>query len=160
MSESAEPSFAIGMSGQEGEPPRPRPWWRLVLILPILALGLTATIRLLLPNFYHQGCGGQLTVCKSNCKNLATALEMYASDNGGRYPRQLEQLNNTIYLKTLPTCPSAGKITYTNYIVTQNPDSFSFACVGDNHAQAYSSFHKPSRNFPRYNAVDGLIDHP
>lgn len=28
---------------------------------------------------------GQLTACKSNCKNIATALEMYAGDNGGHY---------------------------------------------------------------------------
>lgn len=32
---------------------------------------------------------GQLTACQSNLKNLATALEMYASDNKDLYPRKL-----------------------------------------------------------------------
>ena len=91
--------------------------------------------------------------CKSNCKNIATALEMYASDNSGNYPRSLHRLTVGGYLKTIPTCPAASEATYTNYRVSRNPDTFSFACVGNNHAGPYD-------NYPRYDAEESVTDHP
>ena len=99
---------------------------------------------------------GQVTACKSNCKNIATALEMYASDNKGRYPGHLDQLREGNYLKTLPTCPSAGEMTYTNYQATTRPDQFSFACCGRHHSVALGS---EAVNLPAYSSEQGLIDH-
>jgi hypothetical protein len=92
---------------------------------------------------------------------MATALEMYASDYHGQYPDSLGLLTTGNYLKTLPTCPVAGAMTYTNYQVSRDPDSFSFACVGDNHANSYAGYlPASSHNYPRYHASEGLIDHP
>lgn len=101
-----------------------------------------------------------MTACKSNCKNIATALEMYASDNGGHYPESLDRLIPGNYLKVIPTCPSAQKVSYTNYEVHASPDNYSFACVGNNHAKAYTGYPADSSNYPRYEGLGGLVDHP
>ena len=108
------------------------------------------------PRGYRSRPLGQLTACKSNCKNIATALEMYASDNKGRYPSSLDKLVEGNHLKTLPTCPAAGQMTYTNYQATTHPDSFSFACCGRHHAKALGS---ESSNRPAYSAEQGLLEH-
>lgn len=102
-----------------------------------------------------------MTGCKSNHKNLATALEMYASDNQGRYPVGFSSLTAGGYLKTIPTCPTAKADTYSpSYQARSNPDAFSFCCTGNNHAPAYTAFTGNSSGFPQYNSIDGLIDHP
>lgn len=51
-------------------------------------------------------------------------------------------------------------MTYRDYQCTQTPDSFSFTCVGNNHARAYTGFSASSTNFPQYSAESGLLDHP
>ncbi len=147
----------IGFEPSDPSPPRPFWPWLLGMVL----LGALAA-AILLPNFMpHHGCGGQLTFCKSNCKNLATALEMYASDNGGRYPHHLGKLLHGNYLKVIPTCPAAGEDTYSpTYQVSARPDMFSFCCRGNNHAKAYSGFTSDPHNYPQYSAKEGLIDHP
>ena len=121
---------------------------------------------MIVPNFLKARARGQLTACKSNLKNLATALEMYSSEHKGRYPERLDQLIPGKYLKQIPTWPSrtavwgrklAADHDYT-YSVTQ-PDFFSMCCRGD-HANAYRGFDADPHNFPRYNSQEGLIDHP
>lgn len=67
---------------------------------------------------------GQWTACRTNLKNLASALEMYSTDYSGQYPESLERLLAGNYLKTLPTCPAAGHMTYTDYQVSRNPTIF------------------------------------
>lgn len=148
----------IGIPGLE---PAPAPsHWCLVLLHVLALLSGFVGPSLILASSIRCHCGGQLTACKSNCKNIATALEMYASDNHGHYPRKLQQLTVGNYLRQLPTCPTAREMTYTNYHVSQNPDGFRFACVGENHARAYTGYAAPSHGFPRYDAEFGLIDHP
>ena len=106
-------------------------------------------------------CGmGELTRCKSNCKNLATALEMYASDNQGQYPTELQELTANGYLKALPTCPATHRMTYQDYRVGRQPQRFRFSCCGNNHARAYTGFQAPSDNYPQYDCEEGLLDHP
>ncbi|MBT9583879.1 hypothetical protein IV102_11075 [bacterium] len=105
-------------------------------------------------------CHGPLTACKSNCKNLATALEMYASDNRGQYPASLESLIPGNYLKSLPTCPGAQSMSYTDYHAFNHRTHFRFSCVGNNHGNAYTGFSADSTNYPRYDAEEGLLDHP
>jgi hypothetical protein len=59
-----------------------------------IALGLIMLAAIgivLLPNFIRPGCGGQLTACKSNLKNLGTAMEMYSTDWSGHYPRPISR---------------------------------------------------------------------
>ncbi len=141
------------------EPPPP-PRFSLLGFLGKLVLTLGGCFFLLVvvmvftnPRGHRSRVYGQLTACKSNCKNIATALEMYASDNKGRYPQKLDQLLERNYLKVVPTCPSAGRMTYENYQVISKPDAFSFACCGANHANAHLG-----ANLPRYHAELGLID--
>ena len=102
-----------------------------------------------------------MTACKSNCKNLATALEMYAKDNQGLYCMNLTQVTEGNYLKSLPTCPSAGKDTYSsNYRVHTLPARYTFYCEGLHHSKAFTGFPGKKDNFPQYSAEGGLVDHP
>ncbi len=69
---------------------------------------------------------------------------MYSSHNDGRYPPRLDLITPD-YLKTLPTCPSAGRITY-EYTYTQVPDFYTMWCQG--------TYHTPNTgpNYPEYDA--------
>jgi len=122
---------------------------------------------IVVPNFLKARARGQLTACKSNLKNLATALEMYSSEHKGRYPERLDQLIPGNYLRQIPTCPSRSALwgrslgpghDYT-YEVTTRPDYFSMCCKGD-HANAYRGFEGDPHYYPRYDSKEGLLDHP
>ncbi len=132
-----------------------------LLLVAAIVIFLYAT---LVPNFLRARTRGQLTACKSNLKNLATALEMYASDNKGQYPISLDVLTSGNYLKLIPTCPSRsgwGHSTghdYT-YDVSARPAAFSMVCKG-NHAEAYRGYDADSHGFPQYDSKQGLLDHP
>jgi hypothetical protein len=85
--------------------------------------------------------------CQSNLKNLATALEMYASDYQGHYPNRLSDLSPNYILK-LPSCPTARQETYSaTYQVSQKPDAFSLHCGGKQHTPV-----------PHYTSRDGLTE--
>ena len=94
---------------------------------------------------------GQLTACKSNLKNIATALEMYSTDFDGLYPQDLGKLAPN-YLRTIPTCPSAGVDTYSeSYYHDLKPDLFAIHCSGNHH--------RPQdllANQPAYSCTQGL----
>lgn len=146
----------IGVAPQDYEERTDHSRWILVVLLVGAVLAMILT-----PNFLKAKNRGQLTACKSNCKNLATALEMWASDHNGRYPASMEMLTSKNYLKTIPTCPAAGLDTYSpTYECSIKPENFSFCCSGDNHRGSYSGFKASSKDFPKYSAVEGLIDHP
>lgn len=138
-------------------PPKSRP--SCLALGCLLGLGVVG-LGLVMPRGLPARAQGQLTACKSNCKNIATALEMYASDNQGLYPRDLQQLCQGNYLKVIPTCPTARTMTYSDYRTSPGQGHFSFSCVGNNHAKAYAGFPGPCDNFPQYNDRGGLIDHP
>ena len=146
--------------GSEPPPKRVKPGCLTRLLQALgLFLGLVlmlAGLAFLTPRGLPAGAHGQLTACRSNCKNIATALEMYASDNKGLYPTSLDRLIRGNYLKLIPTCPSADKMTYKNYQVSTSPDCFSFACCGSHHRKAYAS--DEVVNFPRYHAEKGVIE--
>lgn len=151
--------------GSDFGPSRPSHWlWRLLRAVLIgfgVIVGAFLCLIFLNPRGMKSRAQGQLTACKSNCKNLATALEMYAGDNGGHYPGQLSVLTRGNYLKVIPTCPAAGSETYSgSYRIHSNPDQFSFFCQGNNHPKAYSGFSPPFDNFPQYTSELGLNDHP
>ncbi|MFN8609559.1 MAG: hypothetical protein U0931_18615 [Vulcanimicrobiota bacterium] len=139
-------------------PSSPLAWLAAFFKLLLTLAGAFVLLVLLLfltnPRGHRSRIWGQLTACKSNCKNIATALEMYAADHKGRYPDRLQDLLQDNYLKTLPTCPAAGRVTYENYQVSSQPRAFSFACCGDNHAKT-----EIGANMPAYHSETGLIDH-
>ncbi len=109
---------------------------------------------------------GRVTACKSNLKNLATALEMYSTDYHGRYAPRLELLTPN-YLRTLPTCPAArDRMSVARVVILSPPatpygaqlsqDSFLLYCSGTNHLN--TSIQTP--NFPQYDSHDGLTSGP
>lgn len=96
--------------------------------------------------------GGSLLGCKSNLKNIGTALEMYCTDNAGRFPTTLHLLTPN-YLRQIPTCPSAGRNTYSSaFRSASNPDAYTVICRGTHHKTAGQA-----RNYPQYTSIQGLI---
>jgi hypothetical protein len=111
---------------------------------------------ILIPNFIRARAQGQFIACKSNCRNIGTALEMYSSDFEV-YPSAMKKLVPK-YLRTMPTCPASGSDTYSSsYLVRMNRDGkggdYIFFCSGSNH----SAVGAPP-NFPQYQSTTGLID--
>ena len=125
-----------------------------VSCLLVFHLGL-----LILPNFIRCGNQGQLTACKSNLKNIGTALEMYSTDWSGQYPRNLAALTPN-YLKTIPDCPRAGRVTYRLTVGLNVPsnsgpfqDYYLVECTGKSHANV-----NVPANYPMYDGIQGLIE--
>lgn len=125
----------------------------LMIVIAIIAI----LAAILVPNFIRARAQGQVTSCKSNLKNIGTACEMYATDNGGRYPKTLDDLKKEAngqqpYMKSLPKCPSAGTMTYA-YSYNSNPDVYTMYCSGSNHTAAGCD-----ADYPKFTATMGLIE--
>ena len=77
------------------------------LMIVIAIIAILASI--LVPNFVKARAQGQLTACKSNLKNIGTAMEMFSADHNGRYPTTKQDILGTAanpgYMKVIPTCP-------------------------------------------------------
>ena len=86
--------------------------------------------------------------CSQNLKNIATALEMYAADHQGHYPRELADLKSGGYLRDIPRC--LDKDAY-NYRMNTRPDFFLLHCHSANHKADGSPL-----NFPQYDSSKGL----
>lgn len=128
----------------------------LMIVIAIIAI----LAAILVPNFIRARAQGQVTSCKSNLKNIGTACEMYATDNGGRYPKTLDALldpgtASQPYLKQIPKCPSQGTSTpYTqSYKSDSNPDVYTVYCSGTNHTAAGCE-----ADYPKFTATQGLIE--
>lgn len=93
-------------------------------------------------------------VCKKNLKDIATALKLYATDNGGLFPKNLEKISpNPKYLEFIPTCPSVTRDTYSiGYEVTKDKKLFTVSCEGHNHAKILIK-----EGFPKYSSVTGVL---
>ena len=130
------------------------------------ALGISNTsfaavgAAILVPNFIQARAQGQTTACKSNLKNIGTALEMYSTDYSGNYPKDIGLITPN-YLRDMPQCPKAGEDTYSESYQMEEPSeeqrwgSYSFYCSGENHAELGIP-----ANYPAYNSVEGLIERP
>ena len=110
----------------------------------------TLTVKEMLDNFDRARAQGQLTACKSNQKNIGTALEMWSTDYNGKYPETLSQVTPD-YLKTIPKCPAANKDTYSGTYL-HSGEYFQVRCSGKHHDAAGLP-----ANFPAYNNVEGII---
>ena len=105
-----------------------------------------------LSGFELQRAEAQFLLCRSNEQNLGTALEMYSTDNAGKYPDKLSQLSPD-YLRAIPTCAAAGKDTYSEtYITNKDNTAYFFYCKGKYHEGAGAP-----ANFPRYSSEKGAI---
>jgi len=120
--------------------------------LALLVVGVLAFV--VAPNFIRsRSSGGYVLPCKRNLKNIGTASEMYATDNGGLYPSRLALLTPN-YLKVIPTCSSVGSDTYSaGYRSSSKPDAYTVVCAGLNHASIHDS-----ENYPQYTSTQGLLE--
>lgn len=126
----------------------------LALLSVMLVLG-----AVLVPNFLRARARGQLTACKSNLKNIATALEMYSEDSNGQYPTGLSKLTPD-YLKFLPQCPGGSSANYVLQLgadaplnKSKSPDYYYIECRGENHRAT-----SITGNYPAFNSIEGLIE--
>jgi len=126
----------------------------LVEIMIVIAI-IAILAAILVPNFIRARAQGQATACKSNLKNIGTALEMYSTDNSGRFPTNPSTLTPN-YLKSIPTCPSVGTVSYTTagFTSVSVPDAYTVVCSGaSNHSGAgYGA------NYPQYTSTQGLVE--
>ncbi|MHC9538826.1 MAG: hypothetical protein AB9903_04850 [Vulcanimicrobiota bacterium] len=96
---------------------------------------------------------GNFDTCKENLKKVATALELYASDNKGAFPKKLAKMcPNPKYLEFIPTCPSVSKDTYSDgYDLSKDKKTYTVYCLGKNHENVFVK-----ENYPAYNKTAGL----
>ena len=134
----------------------------------ITPLGLLAILgvfcglaAIMVPNFMRARARGQITACKSNLKNLGTAMEMYSTDWSGHYPSSMDMLTPN-YLKSIPECPAAGIASYKlitgknvgyNTVKGGFEDYYLFYCSKDNHSHA-----GVDGNYPQYDSIAGLLE--
>ena len=64
----------------------------LMIVIAIIAI----LAAILVPNFIRARAQGQLTACKSNLKNIGTAMEKYSTDWGGKYPTAIGLPSRTL----------------------------------------------------------------
>lgn len=115
--------------------------------------GQTVTVEEALAQLEVARAQGQLTACKSNLKNLATALEMWSMDHEGVYPDTFNKLAPE-YLIKLPKCPTSETGEYGQSYKTHPEIDYSFSCPGD-----HSELGLP-KGYPAYNGQQGLIESP
>ncbi|MBT9581785.1 prepilin-type N-terminal cleavage/methylation domain-containing protein [bacterium] len=131
----------------------------IMIVITIIAI----LAAIMVPSFKRARSKSQLSACASNCKNTATALEMYAVDNAGRFPSLsglagIDVLIAENFLKRRPSCPTTSGCTFVDYTTQSTPDSYSFSCVGNNHGDLFPGF--TGNNIPSYTSGLGVIDHP
>lgn len=124
-------------------------WWIMWLFLAVVA----GAAMFLVPNYLRARVSGQFTACQSNCKNIGTALEIYADANGKNYPRSLTMLTPD-YLLTIPTCPSSrtNRGYIDSYLVNDDFKAYTVYCQGRNHMEVARY-----ENYPQYNSREGIV---
>jgi type II secretion system protein G len=107
------------------------------LIEMMIVVAIIAILAgILVPNFVRARAQAQTAACEANLKEIATALELYETDND-KYPS-----SNTLnasdtdlqpYLKQIPVDPAAGPSVYYTYTVTNGATStaaYTIVCPG------------------------------
>lgn len=118
---------------------------------PLGCVGVVVLLGfILVPNFIRARAPGHYTACKSNLKNLGTALLRFR-EKTGRYPARLGELAPT-WVRALPTCPSAARATYREgYLLSPDGTAFTVMCRGDNHARVGRE-----PDFPQYDSQERM----
>ena len=120
----------------------------------LFVIGILAIVYAIgVPCFVRARPQGMVTACKSNLKNIGTALGMYSTDNGGTFPDSMDRLTaNAAYLRSLPQCPAAGSMSYI-YSVSEDRKAYSVWCSGLNHKPVGIT----QAGYPQYNSIEGLV---
>jgi hypothetical protein len=96
------------------------------LLLGLLLAGCSQTDK------HDQALAG----CGAAMQKIGAACQSYAREHAGHYPRTLAELTPR-YLQGIPTCPAAGRDTYSAYYHSHtHPDQFDFCCAGQWHNRA------------------------
>lgn len=113
-------------------------------------------IFIIVPNFLPANKPGNFASCRSNLKNIAASLEMYATDHQGEYPDSLHKLTPK-YLKKIPNCPGSSDVNVyiDSYTRLESPDRYTIYCKGHNHADIGLP-----QNYPQYSSEYGLKAKP
>ena len=104
----------------------------MMIVVAIIAI----LVSILVPNFIRARAQAQTAACESNEKEIATALELYQTDNE-KYPNSgtVNAANTDLqpYLKQTPVDPAAGPTAFYTFTVT-NPGTstatYSILCPG------------------------------
>jgi len=98
------------------------------LLVVMLILGLLAAIAI--PSFFNQRDKARDADAKSAARTAQTAIETYATDNGGAYtgatPAALVGIEETLSDATL-TVPAAAAETYTVTVASDTTNAFSIS---------------------------------
>ena len=125
-----------------------------IAIISILAL-------IMVPNMVRSRDAAKLSNCKYNLRSLATAMESYATDNYGMYPKELPILTKVdgqgqAYIHAIPTCPVAGSAQpyISGYEVVAAPkNAYTIYCRGH-----YHQIMGVDADYPKYSGTRGLIE--
>lgn len=131
-------------------------WHILTLIIIVAVVALVARYQT------KPGTGdlAAARACQANLKKLAIGMEMFATDNSGKYPQSVAELVPT-YLPEVPHCPEARQDTYTEGFQTGpsaptndqgSRDFFYIACSGEHHTKSGLA-----AGLPAFSCTAGLI---
>lgn len=92
-------------------------------------------------------------------------MEMYSTDNRGKYATGGKAFLTPNYLKTLPECPGAGTDTYrltsgpgALYNTQAYQDYYLIVCEGRYHPCSRHRDCDFPPNYPQYNGIVGLVE--
>lgn len=117
----------------------------LMIVVAIIAI----LAGILIPNFVNARAQAQTSACESNLRAIATAMELYYSDNG-RYPDAgaiPDALNSgtVAYLNNTPRDPADAGVTPSKYTFTQptgDGQSYLIVCPGTHAASTLAKIDK------------------
>lgn len=143
--------------------PRSRPRisiLHLLLLITGLFMGLGLAwwnVELFVPDYLEGRRMHGVSGCSANLTRIGMAIEAYSQEYGGLPRSQYDLVPN--YLKELPTCPAAQRMSYRTAFGpyagnnrSSEPFYFLVECCGENHGQALLS-----PDFPAYDSKMGLI---
>lgn len=131
------------MSDEDEEVQAEINWPVLILFLLAVTVGGFFGIRA----FFRNRAETNFKRCQTNLQTIAISAKMYAKDNHGYYPKSMDQLTRLKYLPEVPTCPTAGTNTYSDYTVSTRPQALTVSCNGGHHIDFYRSVGDPQK-FP------------
>lgn len=129
----------------------------LVEILVVLAV-VVVLAAILFPVFNRVREQGRATTCRSNLKQLATAVQLYAQDNNGRIPFLFDEnilasyLGNVANAKNMFFCPSQTQPDNV-WSYNQNEDVADFS-IALNIGKPQDRILKPSQTWLQTDGVD------
>lgn len=132
----------------------------LIELMIVIAI-ISILCLIMLPNMMRSRDAAKLSSCKYNLRSIAAAMEIYATDNSGMYPKKLDTLttvdiNGHAYMRTIPSCPVAGSNApyLQGYEVVSAPkNAYTLSCKGN-----YHKIMGLDDDYPKYSAVRGLIE--